>query len=278
MIDSVGSTMDYRSPGPLTGLEGIDPASLGNLGDDPVEICAPVHTLVIQPGNAESLGRPADRRATNQVRPAAKLVEALLALDPAPLTTPREPHKRVVGSCRHFAVISCALLRQQGVAARVRCGFATYFQPGQSLDHWITEYRNDVDGRWVRVDPEILGGQVLTQPDDLGPNEFLTGGEAWSAFRGGDIDATTFGVYGTDNWGAAEIRGNAVKDLAALNKVEMLPWDEWGRMTAAYNGETGPDYDQLLDTVAAVCAADELAAVTALYEHDDLRVPTNLVY
>ena len=48
--------------------------------------------------------------------------------------------------------------------------------------------------------------------------------------REGRIDASTFGVYGTENWGPAEIRGNAVKDLAALNKVEMLPWDEWGRV------------------------------------------------
>jgi hypothetical protein len=30
-----------------------------------------------------------------------------------------------------------------------------------------------------------------------------------------------------------------------LNKVEMLPWDEWGCMTAAYRGETGEDYDDL---------------------------------
>ena len=39
--------------------------------------------------------------------------------------------------------------------------------------------------------------------------------------------------------GPGEIRGNLVKDLAALNKVEMLSWDESGRMTAAYAGETG---------------------------------------
>ena len=29
-------------------------------------------------------------------------------------------------------------------------------------------------------------------------------------------------------WGPAEIRGNAVEDLAALNKVETLPRGEWG--------------------------------------------------
>jgi hypothetical protein len=79
------------------------------------------------------------------------------------------------------------------------------------------------------IDAEILGGSVLDHPEDLRPGEFLSGGEAWAAFRRGEIDAARFGVYGTGNWGQAEIRGNAVKDLAALNKVEMLPWDEWGR-------------------------------------------------
>ena len=102
-------------------------------------------------------------------------------------------------------------------------------------------------------------------------------GRPGRAFRRGEIDAARFGVYGTGNWGPAEIRSNAVKDLAALNKVEMLPWDEWGRMTAAYRGETGEGYDELLDEIAAVCAADDLIAVARLYAHDDLRVPAEII-
>ena len=70
-------------------------------------------------------------------------------------------------------------------------------------------------------------------------------------------------MYGTENWGPAESRGNAVKDLAALNKVEVLPWDEWGRMTASYEGRTGAEYDRLIDP----------AAITALYQSADLAVP-----
>jgi len=271
------AVIDYSTPGPLTSLEGVSTEALATVGHDPVEICAPVHALVIQPSGAETLGLAPERFVTNQIRPAAKLIEALLSLDPAPLSTPRQPDKRVVGTCRHFAVISCALLRHRGVPSRVRCGFASYFQPDQALDHWITEYWSTSGGRWVRLDSEILGEDVLAQPEDLRPGAFLSGGEAWTAFRRGDIDAATFGVYGTDNWGPAEIRGKAVKDLAALNKVETLPWDEWGHMTAAYRGETGPDYDGLLDTLAAVCAADDPVEVARLYDHDRLRVPADLI-
>ena len=57
----------------------------------------------------------------------------------------------------------------------------------------------------------------------------------------------------------------------------MLPWDERGRMTAAYRGETGEDYDELLDEIAAVCAADRPAAVASLYSRDDLRVPAQII-
>jgi len=273
----VTSAIDYTAPGPFTAFEGIDASVVGAPDGDPEDICRPVRALVIQPTDADALDLPAGRLAEKDIRPVSELVRRLLALDPAPLAVPREPAHRVVGTCRHYAVLSCALLRRAGIAARVRCGFATYFQPGQALDHWITEFRLPDSDRWVRIDSEVLDGSVIPRPHDLAPEDFLTGGEAWTAYRGGEVDPATFGVFGTDNWGAAEIRGNAVKDLAALNKVEVLPWDEWGRMTDAYSGHTGPDYDDLLDTLARVCADDEPEAVAALYAHPDLTVPPALV-
>ena len=72
-----------------------------------------------------------------------------------------------------------------------------------------------------------------------------------------------------------EVRGNLLRDLAALNKVETLPWDEWGRMEASYAGMTGSDYDQLMDTIAAACASGDEAAITALYASHDLTVPSD---
>ncbi len=270
--------IDYATPGPLTALDEIPATVLESVADDPVAICWLVHGLVIQPGDAQGLSLPEHRFATNQIRSAAALVRALLELDPAPLTVSRPPESRLIGTCRHFAVLSCALMRHRGIRARVRCGFATYFQPGQGVDHWITEYWDHDHHQWVRVDSEILGGTVLQHPERLAAEEFLSGGEAWQAFDRGQIDPSQFGVYGTENWGPAEIRGNAVKDLAALNKIEMLPWDEWGRMTEAYEGKTGPDYDELLDTLASTCAAGDSAAIAALYSHNDLQVPTDLTH
>jgi len=240
-------------------------------------MCALVSSLVIQPHDAEALGVPAARLDERNIRPAAGLVSALLAVDSGPLREPREPSDRVVGTCRHFALLACALLRHLGIAARARCGFATYLQPGKGLDHWVIEYRQSGDSRWTRLDVEFLGRPLPVNPADLRSGEFLTGGEAWAAHRSGQIDAAEFGVYGTENWGPAEIRGNAIRDLAALNKVEMLPWDEWGRMTASYRGRTGAEYDELMDTIAAVAGADDAQAVADLYRAEDLEVPADLV-
>jgi hypothetical protein len=270
------AVLDYATAGPITTLADASPVALAGIASDPVGICAHVHSLIIQPHDAMELGLPPERIAEKDIRPAARLTDRLLALDPAPLQAPREPASRVVGTCRHFAVLACALLRHRGFAARVRCGFATYFQPGLGLDHWIIEY-SDAAGRWVRVDPELMGiPDVLDHPDDLPPGAFLTGGEAWSAYRQGELDASAFGVYRTENFGPAEIRGNAIRDLAALNKVETLPWDEWGQMTASYQGATGADYDQLIDTIAATCVAAEPDAVVRLYDCEELRVPAEL--
>jgi Transglutaminase-like superfamily len=276
MLLAMGHLIDYSVPGPLTELRGIDSVVLRVEGG-PVSICAPVSALVLQPTDAEAIGLPPGRLAENQLRRACALVARLLEIDPTPLAAGREPERRVIGTCRHFALLACALLRHHRVTSRVRCGFATYFQPGQGLDHWIVEYRDEQAQRWVRVDPEVLGQELLDHPEDLAPAEFLTGGEAWTAHRRGEIDARTFGVYGTENWGPGEIRGNLVKDLAALNKVEMLPWDEWGRMDQGYQGTAGIDYDELLDVAARVCRAEDTQAIVDLYAEPDLRVPAHLI-
>lgn len=269
-------SIDYATPGPLTTLNQLDLGLLDGLSSEPVEICWPVHSLVVQPDVAERAGVPAERLAEKNVRPAADLIAVLIALNPSPIHVARTEKERVVGTCRHFAVLSCAFLRHRGIAARVRCGFATYFQPGQALDHWIAEYKND-DGRWVRIDAEVLGGDILKTPEDLQPGQFLSGGEAWAAYREGTVDASTFGVYGTGNFGPAEIRGNAIKDLAALNKVEMLPWDEWGPMPDIYRGETAPDIDALLDEIVTVSASGDEAAIARLYRSESLSVPDDMV-
>lgn len=269
--------IDYSAPGRLSDIGDVSAAALEAVPADPVGICRLVPGLVLHPFEAAELGLDTGRLSEREIRQASAIIRAVLALDPATLNVPREPERRLVGTCRTFVVLSCALLRHRGIAARARCGFGTYFQPGLSLDHWITEYWHETDGRWVRVDTQHLEQSFVPHPEELRAGEFLTGGEAWTSYRHGRIDATTFGVAGTENFGPAEISGKAIRDLAALNKVEMLPWDGWGRMSAAYAGQTDADYDKLIDEVAAACASDNPRHVADLYSRPELQVPAKLI-
>lgn len=274
----VSGHLDYEvGSGPTAVDDDLVPL-LSELPSTPVELCAAAQALVVLPPLATGFGIAQERHDEKAIRSASAMLRTLQGLDDRSFDQPRAMTDRLVGTCRHFAVLSCAFLRHRGIAARARCGFASYFVAGSFVDHWIVEYRHPADQRWVRVDPEILGFAFVPEPDDLADGEFLSGGEAWTSCRQGSADPARFGVDGAPHaWGIAEVRGNAIRDLAALNKVEMLPWDEWGRMAASYAGQTGPDYDALLDTIAATCASNDTTALTQLYASEDLAVPEPLL-
>lgn len=275
----------YRVPGPLTRLRPEQVASLAELGD-PVALGRVAQGLLLLPDLAAGVGVPTERVDERNIRPAADILDRAIELHPGPLDEPRPLDRRVVGTCRHFAVVHVALLRAAGVPARARCGFATYFEPGLAVDHWITEHWDGDADRWVRIDSEILGfdGAFADRPTDLAPDDFLTGGEAWLRYRGGD-DPMRYGVTGTDHaWGPAEIVGNAIRDLAALNRVELLPWDEWGPMAQSYRGDISADTEALIDDIAAATdataddvTADDRAAIRSLYERDGVAPPDDLL-
>ena len=211
--------------------------------------------------------------------PPALLLERVLELDgDAGLDQPRPVAQRVVGTCRHFAVLATAFLRASDVPARGRCGFATYFIPPKKVDHWIVEYWSSEERRWIRIDPEYVDRETPggARTDDLRPGEFLTAGEAWQLLRSGQEDPADFGVFGTDNWGPGEVRGNAMRDLASLvRKVEMLPWDVWGPMEDSYDGKTGDDFDLLIDQLAVACHPHDEPELERIYEQ--LSVPAVLI-
>jgi len=255
-----------------------DPA-LTDLPTDLDELRRVVQGLILHRDWAPVYGVTGDdlRIGEQNLRSTAEVFARVLELRDEPITVPRAPIDRVLGICRHFALVHTALLRDQGVPARVRCGFSNYFDPTKWFDHWITE-RWDGD-RWVRDDPQVDGVQAKIVPLDFDPydqppGKFLTGSEAWIAARAGDIDANRFGIF--DMWGIGFISGNVISDFACLNQVELLPWDAWGMMTGPHDALTD-DAIAVLDDVAALATADELDAIRERYLTDDrLRVPPDI--
>jgi hypothetical protein len=220
------------------------------------------------------------RQAEAQLRSSRDMLERVRAVDPAPLREPRPPAKRLIGVCRHFSVLACALLRHNGVPARARCGFGLYFD-GTPVDHWVVEYWDDAAGAWRLGDAQMDGVQRAAlklpfDPLDVPRDAFLVGGEAWRRCRAGEADPMSFGIM--DLRGLWFVAGNLVRDVAALNDMEMLPWDVWGGMFQP--GETStPERLASLDAAVALSLApdDHFDQLRALYANPDWRVPERVL-
>ena len=176
----------------------------------------------------------AEQHAQAHVRSVEKMLDCIARQDRRPLTQARPPGERVVGVCRLFTLLHVAMLRRQGVAARARCGFGAYFEKGKFIDHWVTEYWNEGEQRWVLVDSQLDQRQrdlfaIAFDPLDVPREQFLVAGDAWQLCRIDKADPGAFGIL--DMHGLWFIAGNVIRDVAALNNREMLPWDIWGAMT-----------------------------------------------
>jgi hypothetical protein len=224
---------------------------------------------------------PPERINEKHIRPFAEVLAQIRGLAPEPLTVPREPKDRMAGICWHFTQMLCVALREQGIPARARVGFGAYFNPGKFEDHWVGEYWNAAQKRWVLVDAQLDAVQRKTfkvdfDPLDVPRDRFIIAGDAWQMCRSGRGNPDNFGLSMVPNLhGLWFIAGNMVRDLAALNRIELLPWDVWGIMTMN-DADLTDEKLELLDKVAALTLGGDEAfpEIRRIYESDDrLRVP-----
>jgi hypothetical protein len=273
----------YSQHGPVTDPGGLADM-LSGLPSDPLSLSRVVQGSMLHVFWAQRYGfeLPEQRKQEVSLRTVSKMLARMRELAPGtPLTEPRPHENKLIGNCRDFSVMLCALLRHQGVPARARCGFATYFRPQAYEDHWICECVPPGYDRWVRVDAQLDGLQrkalgIAFDPCDMPPKgQFVPAGEAWLMCRRGEADPEKFGIF--DMHGLWFIQGNLIRDFLALNRIEILPWDPWGMMDdgkgePAERERTAKELDLLADmTFAGDEALPELWAVLA--RDPRLRVP-----
>jgi hypothetical protein len=261
----------YAGPGVMT-----DPQQYATPFDDlPTgipELVKVVQGLMIHIFWAERYGLTLSelRKEEVQLRQVDRQLNRLLELDDRPLTAARPLEQKLVGNCRDFSVMLCAMLRHQGVPARTRCGFGTYFLPDHYEDHWVCEYWNAAENRWILVDAQLDAFQQKTlktqfDPLDVPRDQFIVGGQAWQMCRTGGADPEKFGIF---EWhGIWFVRGNLIRDFLSFNKVEILPWDGgWGYLKDETNMEA-----ELMDHIAALTLAgdDAFTEIRTLYEQDE---------
>jgi hypothetical protein len=211
---------------------------------------------------------PPDRMSHMQTVGAERILDNVIQLDPRPLTIARPLERRMVGFCYHFALLHCALLRNAGIPARARCGFARYFIPERWTDHWVVEWW-DGEG-WRLYDPQI--GRV-----DLSEEDFRDGVAAWISCRTDPSQARTYG--NGELWGWDELRGSLINDVAALNKVEISGWYWCWLIHVVPIDEPHDDLDASLDVLARrASTAASVAELEQAYElYPELQPPPNAV-
>ena len=272
----------YASQGPIS-----DPGDfrqmISGLPSEEGRLCGIIQGVMIHAHWAERYGRQlsAEEALEPELRYVTKQLQRIREINKDDLTTPRPLEQKLAGTCRDFALLLTTILREQKVPARARCGFGAYFDPPKFVDHWVCEYWNTDQQRWILVDAQLDQFQqkelrLAFDPLDVPRDTFLVAGQAWQLCRVGQADPEKFGIF--DMWGLWFIKSNLIRDLASLNKTELLPWDVWGIMS-----EKEPDDSDretiLLDQVAEVTSVDHWSfeRIQSFYnQQEDLKVPARI--
>jgi Transglutaminase-like superfamily len=220
----------YRAHGALSD-PGVNVQAVDALPDDLGALAGVVRGLLIHGGWLHLYGLgPGDlSTVSRETLPVARRLQAMLAA--GPLAPARPAARRAPATCRDYALMLCAFLRQKAMPARVRCGFARYFERGRHEDHWVCEYWNAEQGRWALADAQLDEAhcahlQIRFDTLDLPGDQFVFAAEAWRRCRDGVAAADSFG-HGSEGTGAWFLRVNLVRDLLSLDKREVSAWDGW---------------------------------------------------
>ena len=122
----------------------------------------------------------------------------------------------------------------------------------------MCEYGEADQARWVLVDAQLDERQcqqlgIDFDRLDVPRDQFIVGGQAWQLCRAGQADPEAFGVG--ERRGLWFVRGDFIRDVAALNKMELLPWDTWGILEQSDYELKTADW-VLLDRSATLTAGD----------------------
>lgn len=254
----------FTAPAPMSDLSRFTDR-LHELPADLPGLVTALQGLMVHIFWAKAYGLELDdtRQAEVQIRSAGRKLARLLELDAAPLNQARPPERRLVGNCRDFTLLLVSFLRARGVPARARCGFGTYFIPGHFEDHWVAEVWQD--GCWVQVDAQLDALQrerlgIQFDPLHLPVGAFLTGAQAWQLCRAGKANPDDFGIFEWKGW--SFIAGDLLRDVLALRKFEILPWDHWEGMGPALEEAPAAAWERM----------DRLAALADRFDDNPARL------
>ena len=164
------------------------------------------------------------RQAEDDILPtAAAMLAELYRRDNRGLTPERWEVNKLIVTCRFVAILMASILKSKGKPARVRSGFAPYAapKPGMSCDHWITQYWEDSQQRWITIDVDCCFEDLNFDPFDMPTEVFDWSANAWLAARTGDVDPDRFWNAGGFS-GLMPISWELYYDLHCLMNNEII--------------------------------------------------------
>jgi hypothetical protein len=206
---------------------------LQELPSDPAAIPDALENFVIHHAIARhvGLGVPEAAEPDRNLRTVRRILGVLVDRDARPLRVHRDVSNYLYATCHDFALLAASRLREAGVPARLRVGYAAYFIPGKWEDHWICEYQSD--GRWTLLDGQLGpiardGFKIGFPVEDVPATAWRSAPSIWRAIRVGTIDESVCGVSFVGIHGRWFVAPAVLRDAAALAGIEGLPWDYWG--------------------------------------------------
>lgn len=125
-------------------------------------------------------------RYEDDIFPTAQSVIAELLRKNPNYSVKREAKDKVHVTCRGQAILLASILKAKQIPARVRSGFAEYIRyDGIGYDHWITEYYNEKQNRWILVDADehCPAHEMGFDLNDIPQDKFLFGAKAYLGLR-----------------------------------------------------------------------------------------------
>ena len=138
----------------------------------------------------------------------------------------REVKNKLVLTCRYVAIMMASILKAKGIPVRVRSGFAPYFDNGElgavSTDHWIDEYWNKKENRWVTIDADgSLSLNDNFDPYDIPKGKFDFPADVWLSIRDKKISPWKF-YNAKPEWGAIAVLWALFYDFHCLMNNEIF--------------------------------------------------------
>lgn len=212
---------------------GAHRSRLSELPGSPAEIADSLEEFTIHHAVARQIGFeiPAVAERDRSLRYASLLLGELVRRDSRHLSQHRAIADYLYVTCRDFALLAVSALRERGVPARLRAGFASYFNRGYWEDHYVCEHRSR--GDWAILDAQLgprarAGFRITFDIADAPASAWRSGASMWRAVRSGEVDPQVCGLSTAGIAGDWWIAASVLRDAAALAGTECLPWDDWG--------------------------------------------------